>query len=212
MSNSSVTVAPPLATNSNGLNSTHLGHLVPLSHAHHPYHHAINAAHHQSAHLSLAQQTHHSAHSLDTNGHQLSSNLSHHHHHPAHHQLAGNHNQPFGLSLGLSSNLSPLTTNYHHHFSSNLNSDLDFKPVINGLEFKSNLNQPGGLISSHFSTAGSDIDDLNENEEQPTHGDLEAFAKMFKQRRIKLGYTQADVGLALGSLYGNVFSQTTICR
>jgi len=42
--------------------------------------------------------------------------------------------------------------------------------------------------------------------------DLEAFAKTFKQRRIKLGYTQADVGLALGTLYGNVFSQTTICR
>lgn len=42
--------------------------------------------------------------------------------------------------------------------------------------------------------------------------DLEAFAKAFKQRRIKLGYTQADVGLALGNLYGNVFSQTTICR
>ena len=38
------------------------------------------------------------------------------------------------------------------------------------------------------------------------------FAKQFKQRRIKLGFTQADVGLALGTLYGNVFSQTTICR
>ncbi|XP_055342976.1 silk gland factor 3-like [Paramacrobiotus metropolitanus] len=46
----------------------------------------------------------------------------------------------------------------------------------------------------------------------PTSEDLEAFAKQFKQRRIKLGYTQADVGLALGTLYGNVFSQTTICR
>ncbi|NXU37124.1 P3F2B factor, partial [Drymodes brunneopygia] len=42
--------------------------------------------------------------------------------------------------------------------------------------------------------------------------DLEQFAKQFKQRRIKLGFTQADVGLALGTLYGNVFSQTTICR
>uniref|UniRef100_A0A7E4WBT8 POU domain protein n=1 Tax=Panagrellus redivivus TaxID=6233 RepID=A0A7E4WBT8_PANRE len=42
--------------------------------------------------------------------------------------------------------------------------------------------------------------------------DLEAFAKTFKQRRIKLGFTQADVGVALGNLYGNVFSQTTICR
>ncbi|XP_026998435.2 POU domain, class 3, transcription factor 2 [Tachysurus fulvidraco] len=46
----------------------------------------------------------------------------------------------------------------------------------------------------------------------PTSDDLEHFAKQFKQRRIKLGFTQADVGLALGTLYGNVFSQTTICR
>jgi len=46
----------------------------------------------------------------------------------------------------------------------------------------------------------------------PTSDDLETFAKQFKQRRIKHGFTQADVGLALGTLYGNVFSQTTICR
>ena len=42
--------------------------------------------------------------------------------------------------------------------------------------------------------------------------ELEAFSKMFKQKRIKLGYTQGDVGLALGKLYGNDFSQTTISR
>ena len=50
------------------------------------------------------------------------------------------------------------------------------------------------------------------DEQQPTSDDLERFAREFKQKRIKLGYTQADVGLALGTLYGNVFSQTTICR
>jgi len=49
-------------------------------------------------------------------------------------------------------------------------------------------------------------------EEAPSNEDLEQFAKQFKQRRIKLGFTQADVGTALGTLYGNVFSQTTICR
>ncbi|XP_032821336.2 POU domain, class 2, transcription factor 2 isoform X2 [Petromyzon marinus] len=42
--------------------------------------------------------------------------------------------------------------------------------------------------------------------------ELEVFAKMFKQRRIKLGFTQGDVGLAMGKLYGNDFSQTTISR
>ena len=64
---------------------------------------------------------------------------------------------------------------------------------------------------------GRDPDSLldcmeRECEETPSNDDLEQFAKQFKQRRIKLGFTQADVGLALGTLYGNVFSQTTICR
>ncbi|XP_070553236.1 POU domain, class 4, transcription factor 3-like [Ptychodera flava] len=45
--------------------------------------------------------------------------------------------------------------------------------------------------------------------------ELEAFAEHFKQRRIKLGVTQADVGNALGNLklpgVGSL-SQSTICR
>jgi class 4 POU domain transcription factor len=45
--------------------------------------------------------------------------------------------------------------------------------------------------------------------------ELEAFAEHFKQRRIKLGSTQADVGKALGNLklpgVGSL-SQSTICR
>ncbi|XP_028810491.1 POU domain, class 3, transcription factor 3-B [Denticeps clupeoides] len=61
----------------------------------------------------------------------------------------------------------------------------------------------GGGVSTH---------DPHSDEDTPTSDDLEHFAKQFKQRRIKLGFTQADVGLALGTLYGNVFSQTTICR
>ena len=42
--------------------------------------------------------------------------------------------------------------------------------------------------------------------------ELENFAREFKQQRIKLGYTQGDVGLAMGRMYGNDFSQTTISR
>lgn len=41
---------------------------------------------------------------------------------------------------------------------------------------------------------------------------MDGFAKLFKQKRIKMGYTQADVGQQLGTYYGQVFSQTTICR
>jgi len=37
-----------------------------------------------------------------------------------------------------------------------------------------------------------------------------AFAALFKQRRIELGMTQTDVGLALGTLFGNGLSQNAI--
>ncbi|KAG3289032.1 POU domain, class 5, transcription factor 1 [Ictidomys tridecemlineatus] len=47
---------------------------------------------------------------------------------------------------------------------------------------------------------------------QALQKELEEFAKLLKQKRINLGYTQADVGLTLGVLFGKVFSQTTICR
>ena len=42
--------------------------------------------------------------------------------------------------------------------------------------------------------------------------DLEEFAHTFKHRRIKLGYTQTNVGQALAEVHGTDFSQTTICR
>ncbi|XP_066543119.1 POU domain, class 5, transcription factor 3-like [Amia ocellicauda] len=50
------------------------------------------------------------------------------------------------------------------------------------------------------------------DEESLSAEDLEQFAKELKHKRITLGFTQADVGLALGVLYGKMFSQTTICR
>lgn len=83
----------------------------------------------------------------------------------------------------------------------------------------SSLNE---LSSHHHDRLGGGLSHLDHHrlsgdpgsgeEEAPSSDDLEQFAKTFKQRRIKLGFTQADVGLALGTLYGNVFSQTTICR
>jgi len=58
------------------------------------------------------------------------------------------------------------------------------------------------LRDLHNSSPNSGIMDVRGHgdmeEETPTSDDLEAFAKQFKQRRIKLGFTQADVGLALG--------------
>lgn len=49
----------------------------------------------------------------------------------------------------------------------------------------------------------------------PPDCDLEAFAEHFKQRRMKMGITQADVGKALGDMMipgVESLSQSTICR
>lgn len=79
-------------------------------------------------------------------------------------------------------------------------------PQSDNSEFESNQVGPASSPNSAGENPPQPL------EEFPSSDDLEHFAKLFKQRRIKMGYTQADVGLALGTLYGNVFSQTTICR
>ena len=63
--------------------------------------------------------------------------------------------------------------------------------------------QPSTQLPQRLDFPPDDNTDLEE---------LEKFSKMFKQKRIKLGYTQGDVGLAMGKMYGNDFSQTTISR
>ena len=67
------------------------------------------------------------------------------------------------------------------------------------------------VSSSAVTIASTPMYDLPP-EETTDLEELEQFAKTFKQRRIKLGFTQGDVGLAMGKLYGNDFSQTTISR
>ncbi|XP_072286929.1 POU domain, class 5, transcription factor 1.1-like isoform X2 [Pyxicephalus adspersus] len=46
----------------------------------------------------------------------------------------------------------------------------------------------------------------------PTEIEMQQFAREIKKKRVSAGFTQADVGYALGVLYGKMFSQTTICR
>jgi class 3 POU domain transcription factor len=95
----------------------------------------------------------------------------------------------------------PSNTEHDHHFHST-------QPATSsnqGLIDENDLN----LLPSRTNNTNTDDD---EHQLHIDNNDLNRFSKQFKQRRIKLGYTQADVGLALGNLYGNVFSQTTICR
>ena len=69
--------------------------------------------------------------------------------------------------------------------------------------FSGGHHRPGGALPARLDLPPDENTDLEE---------LEKFSKLFKQKRIKLGYTQGDVGLAMGKMYGNDFSQTTISR
>ncbi|KAK3082732.1 hypothetical protein FSP39_003785 [Pinctada imbricata] len=69
-------------------------------------------------------------------------------------------------------------------------------------------NKPSSLVMECNEAMDTDIP----AEETIDLEELEQFAKTFKRRRIELGFTQGDVGLAMGKLYGNDFSQTTISR
>ncbi|XP_077117270.1 POU domain, class 4, transcription factor 3 [Ranitomeya variabilis] len=75
------------------------------------------------------------------------------------------------------------------------------------------LHQAMGMGHPHTVSAHNGMSCINDVESDPR--ELEAFAERFKQRRIKLGVTQADVGSALANLkipgVGSL-SQSTICR
>uniref|UniRef100_A0A3Q2YYB5 POU domain protein n=1 Tax=Hippocampus comes TaxID=109280 RepID=A0A3Q2YYB5_HIPCM len=116
-------------------------------------------------------------------------------HHSPHHNNHGNHPAAWGTPVSHNSSISSGQ-------QINIYSQTGF--TVNGM-LEDTLSPEHSDLGGHHCHDHSD-------EETPTSDELEHFAKQFKQRRIKLGFTQADVGLALGTLYGNVFSQTTICR
>ncbi|CAL4109200.1 unnamed protein product, partial [Meganyctiphanes norvegica] len=112
------------------------------------------------------------------------------HHRP--HHMAHAWQPPVSSPYSLANNGSPLS---HHHPAYAMNGMLP--PQMH----------PDHLRQLHCESPVTPDHHIHHEveEEAPTSDDLEAFAKSFKQRRIKLGFTQADVGLALGTLYGNVF-------
>ncbi|KAJ6650473.1 hypothetical protein lerEdw1_007445 [Lerista edwardsae] len=87
-------------------------------------------------------------------------------------------------------------------------------PALNAMGHPAHGQPPMGMghppphgLASHTALAGP------ETETDPR--ELESFAERFKQRRIKLGVTQADVGSALANLKipgVGCLSQSTICR
>ncbi|XP_075055143.1 POU domain, class 4, transcription factor 2 [Mixophyes fleayi] len=130
----------------------------------------------------------------------VAGSLHHHHHHHHHHQpLEGellDHITP-GLTLGAMTGPdgSVVSTPAHPHMSG-------MNPM-----------HQAALSMAHAHGLPSHMGCMSDVDADPR--DLEAFAERFKQRRIKLGVTQADVGSALANLkipgVGSL-SQSTICR
>ncbi|CAB1333969.1 unnamed protein product [Coregonus sp. 'balchen'] len=86
------------------------------------------------------------------------------------------------------------------------NGSLLSAPTRLGLQAQRDKAMEGSGVMTSVSSVTSHPEEPSDLEE------LEVFARTFKQRRIKLGFTQGDVGMAMGKLYGNDFSQTTISR
>ncbi|XP_074527523.1 POU domain, class 4, transcription factor 3 [Halichoeres trimaculatus] len=135
---------------------------------------------------------------------------SHHHHH--HHHLgqtleAGDLLDHLSSSLAVTGMGAPeppgMTTQAHHHQVSH-----------HHLQTMGQLHQAMATMAHpHSLSVHGGMACVNDVESDPR--ELEAFAERFKQRRIKLGVTQADVGSALANLkipgVGSL-SQSTICR
>lgn len=128
--------------------------------------------------------------------------LSSHHHHQPSQGLEGDlldHLTP-GISLGgmPGSDVCSTASHPHAHMS-----------AINHMQHHhpQTMNMHSHGLGPHNSLGGADS--------EPDPRELESFAERFKQRRIKLGVTQADVGSALANLKipgVGCLSQSTICR
>ncbi|KAM8835188.1 POU domain, class 4, transcription factor 3 isoform 1-T1 [Synchiropus picturatus] len=139
-----------------------------------------------------------------------SSSISHHHHHQQQQQQQ-QHLEAGDLLEHLSSSLAvtgmgapePPGMNHHHHHHHH-----------HHLQSMGQLHQAmASMAHPHALSAHGAMACVSDVESDPR--ELEAFAERFKQRRIKLGVTQADVGSALANLkipgVGSL-SQSTICR
>ena len=125
------------------------------------------------------------------------------------------------FSISLNSTLLNQTTTTLDSLSTLLTNQIKDAKRLNSTKHQPNdtpnhlINQTNQAIHTLTNklTLGSTLtSQTNSSAQEVDFEKLEQFAKQFKQRRIKLGFTQGDVGLAMGKLYGNDFSQTTISR
>ncbi|CAL8276109.1 unnamed protein product [Arctogadus glacialis] len=148
----------------------------------------------------------------------VSHSISSHHHH--HHLLGPQSLEAADLLDHLSSSLSVTgmgappevpSAHHHHHHPQHQQHHHHHLQTMGQLHQAMASMHPHAL--SVHGNGGGMACSVNDVESDPR--ELEAFAERFKQRRIKLGVTQADVGSALANLkipgVGSL-SQSTICR
>ncbi|XP_054833015.1 POU domain, class 4, transcription factor 3 [Eublepharis macularius] len=147
---------------------------------------------------------------------------AHHHHHHHHHHHAVAHQ---GLDGDLLDHLSPalmggpehgavMAAPLHPHAHPHLGAAMGhLHQAMASMGHPPPPPPPPPSAAVQVSAAHNGLACLSDVESDPR--ELEAFAERFKQRRIKLGVTQADVGAALANLkipgVGSL-SQSTICR
>jgi hypothetical protein len=117
------------------------------------------------------------------------SNYHHHHHHQPYISAHPSHNHQFIPAYG-----SPPSNHDHHFHSVQPPTSSTALGVVDDNELALLQSSNGGGGGGGGGTGGDD----DEHQLHIDNNDLNRFSKQFKQRRIKLGYTQADVGLALG--------------
>jgi len=115
------------------------------------------------------------------------------------------------------STFSPYHNHHHLHHHHNLHQtnnmpslvlpDTNANPFYNAFYHHSSLSPSGHSMNQHSSMAIAAAAAAAAQQQQQQHGEveidpreLETFAERFKQRRIKLGVTQADVGQQLSKL------------
>ncbi|KAL6098357.1 uncharacterized protein ACO6RY_17507 [Pungitius sinensis] len=135
------------------------------------------------------------------------------HHHPSHHQSAQvldsellDHLTP-GISLGGMAGSDVCSTASHNAHAAHMS-------AINHMQHHHHHHQQSMNMHQHALSHGS-LGGGGGLDSEPDPRELESFAERFKQRRIKLGVTQADVGSALANLKipgVGCLSQSTICR
>ncbi|XP_016391939.1 brain-specific homeobox/POU domain protein 3-like [Sinocyclocheilus rhinocerous] len=125
--------------------------------------------------------------------------LTSHHHHPHHQPTQGLEGDLLDhLTIGGMPGSDVCATASHPH--SHMSAHTYHHPQT--------MNMHPHSMGSHTSLGGG-------GDSEPDPRELESFAERFKQRRIKLGVTQADVGSALANLKipgVGCLSQSTICR